>query len=328
MKRREFITLVGGAAAWPLVARAQQAERMKRVGVLIGNAESVFRARYGAFRDALAQLGWTEPSNVRIDYRSTDNKPELAATYASELVGLAPDVIFAAPGPMAELLQRLTRTIPIVFSTATDPVAAGYAQSFAHPGGNLTGFTGFEASINTKLLQLLKEVAPQMTRVAVLRAEAPARGRRDFTTIETATGSLAVKAVDLLTRDDAADYERVIDAFARQPNGGLIVPPGNTFQKHSALIVALAERHRLPAVYSDRLFVDAGGLMSYAADQVDIYRRGVASYVDRILRGAKPSDLPVQAPTKFELVVNLKTAKALGLTIPEPFLLRANEVIE
>jgi putative tryptophan/tyrosine transport system substrate-binding protein len=326
LKRRQFITLLGGAAAWPLSARAQQPDRLRRVAVLAGTTEADFRARYERFRDELARLGWAEPRNLRIDYRWND-KPELTESYARELVSLAPDVILAVPGPVAEALQRLTRTIPIVFTTATDPVEAGYVQSFAHPGGNMTGFTGFEASVNSKWLQLLKDVAPNVSRVAVLRLETFARARRDFATVEAAAHSFAVTPVDTLLKDDTAEIERVIDAFAREPNGGLIVPPSNALIKHRALIVTLADRHHLPAVYNDRQFVDAGGLISYGADRLESYQKA-ANYVDRILRGAKPAELPVQAPTKYELVINLKTAKALGLVVSHDFLLTVDEVIE
>jgi putative ABC transport system substrate-binding protein len=331
MRRREFITLLGGAAAassvWPLAARAQQPDRLRRVAVLAGTTEAEFRARYELFRDGLARLGWTPPRNLRIDYRWTDNKPALQETYARELVGFAPDVILAVPGPVAEALQRLTRTIPIVFVTATDPVEAGYVQSFAHPGSNMTGFTNFEASVNSKWLQLLKDVAPNVSRVAVLRLETFARARRDFVTVEAAARSFAVTPVDALVKDDAAEIERVIAAFAREPNGGLIVPPSNALFKHRTLIVTLADRHHLPTIYNDRLFVDAGGLMSYGADRLENLQRA-ADYVDRILRGAKPGDLPIDEASKFDFVVNLRTARQLGLTLPPLFLARADEVIE
>jgi putative tryptophan/tyrosine transport system substrate-binding protein len=328
MKRREFITLLGGAAAaWPIAVRAQQADRVRRVGLLIGTSESEARARYEPFRDGLAQLGWTEARNIRFDYRWTDNKPDRANAYARELIGLAPDCIFASPGPVVEVLQRLTRTVPIVFTTSTDPVAAGYVQSYAHPGGNLTGFTQFEASIDTKYLQLLKEIAPDVTRVGILRGVQLAQGRRDFATVEAAARSFGVTPVDLFHQSGPADIERAINAFARESNSSLIVPPNNSYLEHHALIVALAERHHLPAVYFNRVFADAGGLMSYGADLIDIYRRA-ASYVDRIFKGAKPGDLPVQAPTKFNLVINLKTARALGLTVSNAMQLLADEVIE
>jgi putative ABC transport system substrate-binding protein len=327
IKRREFITLLGGAAAaWPIAARAQQ---QKRVGVLSGSEGAASEPRYVLFRDTLAKLGWSEPRNLRIDFRSASGgtRPDEVEAYARELIGLAPDVIFAEPGPAVEALQRLTSTVPIVFSTATEPVEARYVQSYAHPGGNLTGFTVFEASINSKWLQLLKDVAPNVARVAVLHFGGNARARRDFQTIDAAARSFGVTAVDALAKDDPADIAAVIGAFAREPNGGLVVPPSNVFNKHRELIVMLANRHRLPAIYNERAFVDAGGLMSYAADRLDVFRQA-AGYVDRILRGAKAADLPVQAPTKYELVVNLKTAKSLGLVISHEFLLIVDEAIE
>jgi putative ABC transport system substrate-binding protein len=327
VKRRDLIRLIGGAAAWPLATRAQQAGPLKRVAVLSTASEGDFRKRFALFHDRLAQLGWIEARNLRIDTRWTDGKPELGETYARLLLGLAPDVIFVEPGPLAEVVQRLTSTIPVVFITATDPAEAGYVQSYAHPGGNMTGFTVFEGSLNSKWLQLLKDVAPNVTRVGVLWTATAARARRDLETIEAAAHSLGATSVDLLVKDDAADIARVIDAFAREPNGGLIVPPSNAFYRHSELIVTLANRGRLPAIYSDRLYMPAGGLMSYGADRMDNFPRA-ADYVDRILRGAKPGDLPVQAPSKYELVLNLKTAKSLGLTISHEFLLIVDEAIE
>jgi putative ABC transport system substrate-binding protein len=321
--------LMGGAAAWPAVARSQQTDRVRRVAVLIGNAEPEFRVRYQPFVETLARLGWRDGDNLRIDYRWTDNKPDLANAGAKELIGLAPDVIYAAPGPAIEAIQKLTHTIPIVFATNTDPVAAGYVQSYARPGGNLTGFTDFEASINTKWLQLLKDVAPMVNRVAILvpRSDILARARRDYTEVEAAAGAFGVTALDAPFQDDADSIEREIDNFARESNGGLIVPPSNLSLKYHSLIVALTNRNRLPSVYHVRQFVEDGGLMSYGVDRIDSYRRP-ATYVDRILRGAKPADLPVQAATKYELVVNLKTAKSLGLAISHEFLLTADEVIE
>jgi putative ABC transport system substrate-binding protein len=324
MHRRGFVALLGGAAARPLAARAQQ---VKRVGVLATTTESEFRDRYKLFTERLAQLGWAEPRNLRIDYRWTDNRADLREAHARELVALMPDVILAVPGPAAEAVQRRTRTIPIIFNTSTDPVQAGYVQSYAHPGGNMTGFTGFETSINSKWLQLLKDVAPNVTRAAVLHNTGNARGRRDIETIQAAARSFGITPVDAVAKDDAADIAAVIEAFAREPNGGLIVPPSNVFYAHRELIAMLADRHRLPAVYDDRTYVEVGGLMSYGADRLENFPRA-ANYVDRILRGAKPGDLPVQAPTKYELVVNLKTAKSLGLTISHEFLLIVDEAIE
>jgi putative ABC transport system substrate-binding protein len=325
IERRKFITLFGSAAVCPIAARGQQ--QLKRVGVLSSANEADFRKRFALFRDRLAQLGWSEPRNLRIDYRWTAGKVELSEGYARDIISVTPDVIFAEPGPLAEIFQRLTPTIPIVFITATDPVEAGYAQSYAHPGGNMTGFTVFEASINSKWLQLLKDIAPNVARVAVLNTGAGARARSDFQTVEAAAREFSVTPVDVLVKDDAADIARVIEEFAREPNGGLIVPPSNTFYRQSAAITAAANRNRVPAVYSDPLYIGDGGLMSYGANRLEIFPRA-AEYVDRILRGAKPGDLPVQAPTKYELVVNLKTAKSLGLTISHEFLLIVDEAIE
>jgi putative ABC transport system substrate-binding protein len=327
MKRRDFISLLGGAAAWPLVARAQQSSGTKRVAVLMGVDEAEFRRRYPVFRDALAQLGWAEPRNLRIDYRWTDNNPERTRAYAHELVALGPDAIYANPGPAVEALQPLTRTIPIVFSSNTDPVKAGYVQSYAHPGGNITGFTQVESTVAGKWVHLLRDVGPNVRQVGVLHSATLARGRSDLATVEAAAAPLGMKTVELLVRDDEAEIARAIETFAREPNAGLIVPPTNFFINRSAVIVGSAERSHLPAIYFNRLFADAGGLMSYGVDQLDIFRHA-AAYVDRILRGAKPDDLPVQAATKYELVVNLKTAKSLGLTVPHEFLLIADEVIE
>jgi putative ABC transport system substrate-binding protein len=330
MKRREFIMALGGMAVlWPRAGRAQKSAPPKRVGVLNGGVESEFQIRYQLFRDELTRLGWSEPATIRIDYRSSNNNRDLMRAYAKELVGFAPDVLLANPGPAAEALQEVTRTIPIVFVTSTDPVAAGYVQSFAHPGTNMTGFAQFEASVNSKWLQLLKDVAPNLTKAVVLRVGGIARARRDFVTVQEIAKSLAVEPIDALINDDPtpADILRVVDAFASEPNVGLIVPPSGSLLKYRALIAGLADQHRLPAVYFSRLFVDAGGLMSYGVDQLANFREA-ASYVDRILRGSNPADLPVQAASRYELVVNLKTAKALGLTISREFLLAADEVIE
>jgi putative ABC transport system substrate-binding protein len=326
IRRREFITLLGGAAAWPLAARAQQAERMRRIGVLMGFAESdpEWNARLAAFRAALQELGWTDGRNVRIDTRWAVADPN-PSTHAAELAGLAPDVIFACPHPAAAAVRRQTRTIPIVAAISGDPVRAGLVETYARPGGNVTAFLLFEPTINAKYLQLLKDIAPNVSRVAMVYSENSA-WRGDFAAIEAAARAFAVEPVAKLVHH-AADIEHEIAEFARTPNGGLIVPPDTATIHHRELIVGLAAKHRLPAVYSFREFVIDGGLMHYATDITDIFRRS-ASYVDRILRGAKPAELPVQAPTKFELVINLKTAKALGLTVPLPLLGRADEVIE
>jgi putative tryptophan/tyrosine transport system substrate-binding protein len=322
MRRREFIGGLAGTAAWPVVARAQQPNRIMRVGIL----DTGFLDGIKALLEGLTQLGWTEGRNLRIDYRlAGSNDPDAIRPHAEALVRAAPDLIFANAATAVQVLQVLTRTIPIVFLQSGDPVQGGSVQSLAHPGGNITGFVVFEPSINTKYLQLLKDMAPQVTRVSVLQTQASS-WRGDFAVIEVVARSFAVAPVRTLVHDDPADIERAIVAFAREPNGGLILPPDGITSKHRALIVALAAKHHLPAVYSLRPFAEAGGLMSYAAARVD-YRQ-VATYVDRILRGAKPADLPVQLPTKYELVLNLATAKALSLEIPEALLVIADEVIK
>jgi ABC-type uncharacterized transport system substrate-binding protein len=329
MRRREFITLVGGAAAaWPLAARAQQGERMRRIGVLqywaADDAEG--RARLAPFTQALAQLGWREGSNLRIDARATTNADELRR-HAAELVALAPDVLVAASGtPTVAVLLQATRSVPIVFVVVIDPVGAGFVASLARPGGNATGFTIYEYSMSGKWLELLKEIAPGVTRVAVLRDSAVTSGLGQFGAIQIVAPALGVQVSPVDLRD-AAEIERGVTAFARSGNGGLIVTGAALAIIHRQLIATLAARHRLPAVYSNRAYVTAGGLISYAPDVIDQYRRA-ASYVDRILKGEKPADLPVQAPTKYEVVINLKTAKALGLEVPPTLLARADEVIE
>ncbi len=329
MKRRQFITVLGGAAAtWPFVASAQQGERVRRIGVLLpGTADDPeFQARVGAFLQALALLGWTIGRNVRIDTRwATANAAEIRR-HAAELVALAPDVILAHGGSTVGPLLQATRTVPIVFPVVGDPVGAGFVDSLARPGGNVTGFMLFEFSLGGKWLELLKQIAPSVTRAAVLRDAAQGSGTSLFAVIQAAAPSLRME-VNPVNMRDAAEIERAFAAFARSPNGGLIVTPSGPAFVHRDVIIALAARHKLPAIYSDRNFVAAGGLVSYGADEVDQYRRA-ASYVDRILKGEKPADLPVQAPTKYETVLNLKTAKALGLDVPPSVLARADEVIE
>jgi putative ABC transport system substrate-binding protein len=326
VKRRTFIAALGSAVAWPVVARAQQGDRIKRLGILRGGSELDPEAPNKALLDGLAQFGWTEGQNLRIDYRLVGtNDANAIRPHAEALVRAAPDVIFATPATAVQVLQRVTRTIPIVFIQTGHPVRAGIVQSLVRPDGNLTGFVNFEPSINTKYLQFLKDIAPQVTRVEVLQTRATTF-RGDFEVIEAIARSFAVVPSAVLVRDDVSDIERAIVAFAREPNGGLILPPDNTTTRHRALIIALAAKLRLPAVHSSRQWVDAGGLLSYAAASTD-YRQ-VASYVDRILRGAKLADLPVQLPIKYQLVVNLKTAKALGLTVPQTLLVTADEVIE
>jgi ABC-type uncharacterized transport system substrate-binding protein len=327
--RRAFIVALGGAAAaWPLVARAQQPERMRRIGVLLPAAadDSQFQTWVGAFLQGLGQAGWTIGRNVRIDTRwATANAAEIHR-HAAELVALAPDVILAQGSTTVGLLLQATRTVPIVFPTAIDPVGAGFVDSLARPGGNATGFISFEYSLSGKWLELLKQISPGLTRAAVLRDPAITAGIGQFGAIQTAAPSLGVEVSPVNVRD-AGEIERAVGAFARSSNGGLILTGSPAATLHRDLIVTLAARHKLPAVYYERNFVAAGGLISYGPDYVDQYRRA-AGYVDRILKGEKPADLPVQAPNKYELVINLNTAKALGLDLPTTVLARADEVIE
>jgi ABC-type uncharacterized transport system substrate-binding protein len=328
-RRREFITLLGGAAAaaWPLAARAQQGERMRRIGVLMGTTESdpVTQARLAAFLDGLQQLGWTDGRNVRIEIRWPAGSADRFRTYATELVGLAPDVILASASASVAALQQASRSAPIVFANVIDPVGAGFVASLAQPGGNATGFTSFEYGISGKWLELLKEIAPHMTRVAVLRDPALAAGIGQFAAIQSASSS-AVELSAIDTRD-VGEIERALVLFARKPNGGLIVTASASALIHRHQIIALATRLRLPNVNPFRYYPSNGGLASYGPDAIDSFRRA-ASYVDRVLKGEKPADLPVQAPTKYELVINLTTAKVLGLEVPPTLLARADEVIE
>jgi putative tryptophan/tyrosine transport system substrate-binding protein len=328
MRRREFITLIGGAAAaWPLAARAQQTERVRRIGVLTGIAnEPDTQARHAAFLQELRQLGWTEGRNVRIDARWAAGNAADTGKYAAELVALAPDVILAiGSGTVAALLQA-TRTVPIVFAIVPDPVGAGYVDSLSRPGGNATGFMQFEYGLSAKWLELLKEIAPGVTRAAVLRDSALPAGIGQFAVIQSVARSVGVDVSPVNMRD-ASEIERSIVGFARATNGGLILTAGPLASIHRELIITLAARYKLPAVFFQRQFVAAGGLVSYGPNFVDEHRRA-AAYVDRILKGEKPADLPVQAPTKYELVINLKTAKTLGLAVPPSLLTRADEVIE
>ena len=326
MRRRDFISLVGGTAAWPLAARGQQPERIRRIGSLaqLPETDPELRKRLAAFVQTLQKLGWRDGQNIRIDYRYALGKVDNARRYAAELIELAPDVVLAEGNPRP--LLEATRTVPIVFVLTTDPVGAGLVESLARPGGNATGFTQGEYALSGKWLELVKEVAPRVTRVAVLRDLAGASGTGQFGVIQSVASSLGVEVSPINMRD-AGEIERGISAFALQSSGGLIVTSSPVGPIHRDLIVALAARHQLPAVYHERLFVADGGLISYAPDFTDQYRQA-AGYVDRILKGEKPADLPVQAPTKFELVINLKTAKALGLTVPPTLLARADEVIE
>ena len=326
MKRREFISLLGSAAAaWPLAARAQQSERMRRVGVLLGGTVTG-RPELAAFVQALEQLGWTDGRSLRIEFRSGLGNAADTRKYAQELVALAPDVILVAgAGPLTGLLGA-TRTVPIVFTSVVDPVGAGIVESMSRPGGNATGFIQFEYSLSGKWLELLKQIAPGVTRAAVLRDQTETAGVGQFAVIQSVASSLGVEVVPVNVRDPD-EIGRALTAFARTADCGMVVTASALTLVHRERIVALAARLRLPAVYPRRLYVDAGGLTSYGYDIVDQFRRA-ASYVDRILRGEKPADLPVQAPTRYELVINLKTAKALGLEIPATVIARADEVIE
>jgi putative ABC transport system substrate-binding protein len=329
MKRRAFITLLGGAAAaWPLAARAQQPSGMRRIGVLVSSAEDDLdmQARVAGFRQGLEKLGWSEDRNARIDARFAAGNPDQFQALAKELVALQPDVIFAHSTPIVTALQRESRTIPIVFVSVSDPIGAGFVASLARPGGNLTGLLQYEEGIAGKWLAMLKEIAPRLARAALVANPKTTAYDYFLRTAKAAAASLTIELVPNPV-ETTADIERAIASVARVPNSGLLLPPDTTTVLHRDLIIALAARHRLPAVYPFRVFVAAGGLMSYGTEQVDMFRQA-ASYVDRILRGANPADLPVQAPTKFETAVNLKTAKALGLTVPPGLLVAADEVIE
>ena len=315
MRRREFIALVGGAASWPLTVNAQPAERKRRIGVLLNfrldDAEG--QARVTAFGQALQELGWTEGDNVRTDTRWAGDDAELYRRYAEELVALTPDVILAGSSPSLAALQRATSSVPIVFAFVVDPVGAGFITTLARPGGNATGFTAFEYSISGKWLELIKKIAPNVTRVAVLRDPAVAAGIGQFAAIQSTVSSSAVELSSIDTRD-ASEMERALDKFAREPNGGVIETASVSGTTHRDTIISAVMRQRLPTVYPFRYYALAGGLASYGPDPIDQFKRA-ARYVDRIFKGAKPSDLPVQAPTKYYLVINLKAAKAIGLAI-------------
>jgi putative ABC transport system substrate-binding protein len=329
LKRRDFITLLGGAAAWPLAARAQEGERVRRIGVLAAGSaanDPDLQARMAAFLQGLQELGWIDGRNVRIEFRWYAANDADTRRYAAELVALAPEVILAGgTATMAPLLQA-TRTVPIVFASVVDPVGAGFVDSRARPGGNATGFMAFEYSLSAKWLELLKQIAPSVTQAVVLRDAALTSGIGQFAIIQSVEQSAGVEVSPVNVRN-ADEIERAITALARSSNGGLITTVSAFAVVHRALIIELAARHKLPAVYYRREFVTDGGLVSYGPDYGDQYRRA-AAYVDRILKGEKPADLPVQAPTKYELVINLKTAKALGLELPAFVLGRADEVIE
>ena len=327
MRRREFISLLGSAAVtWPLAARAQ--ERMRRIGMLLPAAadDAEMQARVGAFLQGLGQSGWTIGRNVRIDTRWATTDAAEIRRHAAELAALAPDVILAHGASTVGPLLQATRTVPVVFPAVGDPVGAGYVDSLARPGGNATGFMNYEYSLSGKWLELLKQIVPGVTRVAVLRDATTPTGMGQFGVIQAVAPSLGVEVIPVNVRD-AGEIEHAVAAFARAPNGGLIVAGSGLASRHRDLIITLAARHKLPAVYYERFFVSAGGMVSYGPDFVDQFRRA-ADYVDRILKGEKAADLPVQAPTKYELTINLKTAKALGLDIPPSVLARADEVIE
>jgi ABC-type uncharacterized transport system substrate-binding protein len=328
VKRRAFITLLGGAAvAWPLAANAQQAERVRSIGVLMSIApDPEGQARLAAFLQALQALGWTDGLNVRIETRWGAGNIETIRKFAAELIALGPDVILVSGGTGAGPLLQLTRTVPVVFTQTPDPVGAGFVDSLARPGGNATGFTLSEYGISGKLLEVLKEISPNVTRAAVIRDPAIQQGIGLWSAIQTTAPAFGIEVSPVNMRS-AADVEHSMQSFAQLPNGGLIVTGSGLVIVHRELIITQAAKHRLPAVYPLRLFVIEGGLMSYGSDPLDPHRRA-AGYVDRILKGEKPADLPVQNPTKYELVINLKTAKALGLTVPETLLARADEVIE
>jgi putative tryptophan/tyrosine transport system substrate-binding protein len=329
VRRRDFIKVVAGsAAAWPLAARAQQPERMRCIGILLAATadDAEFQAWVGAFLQSLALLGWTIGRNVRIEYRWSGDDADNIRKHAAELAALAPDVILAHGASTVGPLLRATRTVPIVFPIVADPVGAGFVESLARPGGNATGFMSTEYSMSGKWLELLKQIAPSLTRAAVLRDASQGSGTSQFAAIAAVAPSLSVE-INPVNMRDAGEIERAVAAFARAPGGGLIVTAGAASTRHRNLIIALAARHKLPAVYYARFWVAGGGLMSYGPDFLDNYR-GAAGYVDRILKGEKPADLPVQTATKYELVINLKTAKALGLTVPPAVLARADEVIE
>jgi putative ABC transport system substrate-binding protein len=327
MRRRDFLKVIaGGVATRPLVAQAQQTERMRRIGVLVPADDTRFRTFIGAFQQELQSLGWSIGRNVRIEMRASASSASAARKYAAELVGFAPDVILAAGGSTVAPLLEATHAIPIVFTITADPVGNGFVDSLGRPGGNATGFMSFEYSMAAKWLELLKQIAPGVTRVAVLRDAGNPSGNALFSVIQAMAPSLRVEVTPASMRD-AGEIERFLAAFARTPNGGLIVTTSGSAYIYRDLIVMIATRHKLPTVYYEHVFVAAGGLMSYGPDFVEQHRQA-AHYVDRVLKGEKPAELPVQAPTKFELAINLKTAKTLGLTVPPQLLASASEVIE
>jgi putative tryptophan/tyrosine transport system substrate-binding protein len=328
VNRRAFIAALGGAAAWPLVARAQQPAGMRRIGVLmpVSSDDREYQARFAAFLEGLQQLGWVGRHNIHLDVRWGTGNDDLLHKYAEELVALGPDVLMAFTSNAVPPLQRATHSIPIVFAIVADPVGAGYVESLAHPGGNVTGFITYEYALAGKWLELLKEMSPSTARVAVLRDTAVAGGPAEFGAIQAVAPSLGVELRPVDVRN-ADEIERAITTFATSPNGGLIITGSPAATVNRKLIIALAAQYKLPGIYNSRYYARDGGLISYGPDYVDECRRA-AGYVDRILKGEKPAELPVQAPTKYELVINLKAAKTLGLTVPPALLARADEVIE
>jgi putative ABC transport system substrate-binding protein len=328
MRRREFITLLGGVAAWPLAARAQQGERVRRIGVMMSPSEAdpEGQKRVAAFREGLQELGWTEGRNIKIDYRWAGGDRGLERAYAAELVAAKPDLIFGGPSSVLAAIQRETRTIPVVFAQVVDPVGGGFVASLARPGGNITGFASYEFAIGAKWLELLKQIAPSVTRVAVIYDPVTPSASGFLPMIEAAGRSSAVEVLIQSVRD-TAEVERAVAALATEPNGGLIPVASALIANQRQFVISLAQRYRLPNVYGFRYFPASGGLASYGVDNIQLYKRA-ASYVDRILKGEKPADLPVQLAEKYELVINLKTAKALGLDIPVSVLARTDEVIE
>jgi putative tryptophan/tyrosine transport system substrate-binding protein len=327
MRRREFITVIGGAAAaWPIATKAQQPQRLRRIGILMNRAADnpEGQDRLAAFHQGLQELGWGVGRNVRIETHWSEDNADPTVKHAAELVALAPDIVLASGTLAVTALQHISRTLPIVFAAVADPVGAGIVDSLAHPGGNATGFMVYEYNLAAKYLELLKEIAPNVMRVAIIRNAANPAGIAAFSALQNAARSLGVDASPINIRD-AREIERSVEAFARSPNGGVVVTQTASF--HRDLIIAAAARHKLPAVYALRYDAIGGGLISYGPDVVDQFRQA-AAYVDRILKGSKPSELPVQAPVKFELVINLKTAKALGIQVPDSLLARADEVIE
>ena len=326
--RRAFIAALGGAAAWPLVARGQQSERMPRIGFLHDYplADSEGQLQLVAFREALQKLGWTDGRNVLIDYQSAAVDTDKLRTYATEMVARKPDIVLGSGATGTAALRRASHSVPIVFVNVTDPIGGGLVETLSRPGGNATGFTQFEFGISAKWLELLKQIAPSLTRVAVIRDPTALTGGGQLGAIQAVAPSLGVD-VRPIDPHEPDDIERGLGAFAREPKGGLIVTSSRLARVHRELIIRLAARHGLPAIYAFRVYVTDGGLVFYGPDSTEPYRRA-AGYVDRILKGEKPADLPVQAPTKYELVINLKTAKALGLDVPQSLLARADEVIE